>query len=119
MYQCGNKVAARQKNVQHLPVRSFTVPQRDGSIKSIEALNYKVTKKSLGIQFTGDGKTTNKHTKWMEEKKTWTDNLRNKGFITSQDGWKSLNTQLKLKLEFGLVAVCVPPKKLEELLGRI
>ena len=36
-----------------------------------------------------------------------------------QDGWKSLNIQLKPKLEFGLVAVCTPPKKLEDLLERI
>ena len=79
-----------------------------------------MTKKSLGVMFTGDGKTTNEHTDWMAEKgKTWTDNLRSKGFITPRDGWKSLNTQLKPKLEYGLVAMCIPPKTLEGLMSKI
>ena len=70
--------------------------------------------------FTGDGKTTSKHTDWMAKKgKVWTDNLRSKGFITSRDGWKSLNTQLKPKLEYGLVAMCIPPKTLEDLMSKI
>ena len=110
----------RPTSVHHLPVKSFTVPQRDGSTKSVQTLSYSIAKKSLGVKFAGDGRTTKDHTKWREEQgKTWTDNLRNKGFITSRDGWKSLNTQLKPKLEFGLVAVCAPPKDLEDLLGRI
>ena len=96
------------------------IPQRDGSIKLIEALSYKVAKKSPGVHFTGDNKPTKEHTEWIEEKgKTWTDKLRNNGFVTSQDGWKSLNTQLKPKLEFGLVTMCAPPKKLEDFLERI
>ena len=70
--------------------------------------------------FTGDGGTTTKHTDWMAEKgKAWNNNPRNKGFIISRDGWKSLNTQLKPKLEYGLVAVCVPPKTLEDLMSKI
>ena len=61
--------------------------------------------------FTGDGKTTDEHTDWMAEKgNTWTNKLGSKGFITARDGWKSLNTQLKPKLEYGLVAMCIPPK---------
>ena len=68
----------------------------------------------------GDGDTTTEHTDWMAEKgKTWTTNLRSKGYITARDGWKSLNTQLKPKLEYGLVAMCVPPKTLEDLLSMI
>ena len=81
-------------------------PQRDNSVKSIKVLDYKVAKKSLGIKFTGDGDATTEHANLMAEKcKAWTNNLRNKGFITSRDGWKSLNTQLKPKLEYGLVTV--------------
>ena len=70
--------------------------------------------------FTGDSKTTKKHTKWMAEKgKKWTDTLRSKGYITRRDGWKSLNTQLKPRLEYGLVAMCIPPKTLDDLMSTI
>ena len=54
-----------------------------------------------------------------EKGKSGLENLRSKGFITSRDGWKSLNTQLKPKLEFGLVVMRAPPKTLEDLLGKI
>ena len=88
-------------NVSKLPITNFTVPQRDGSVKSMKTLSYSVAKKSLGIQFTGDGKSTKTHTDWMEEKANkWTNNLRSKGSLKPQDGWKSLNTQLKSKLEY-------------------
>ena len=110
----------RTRNSRKLLIPTFTIPQRDNSVKSIKVLDYKVAKKSLGVMFTGDGKTTNEHTDWMAEKgKTWTDNLRSKGFITPRDGWKSLNTQPKPKLEYGLVAMCTPPKTLEGLMSKI
>ena len=45
--------------------------------------DYKVAKKSLGVMFTGDGKTTTEHTDWMAEKgKKWTDTLRRTRYIT-------------------------------------
>ena len=89
----------RTRKLSRLPTRSFTIPQRDKSVKSIKVLDYKVAKKSLGVMFTGDGKTTKEHTKWMAEKgKKWTDTLRSKGYMMLRDGWKSLNTQLKPRL---------------------
>ena len=106
--------------ISRLPTTNFTVPQRDGSVKTMKTLVYSVAKKSLGIQFTGDGKTTKAHTDWMKEKATkWTTSLRSKGFLKPQDGWKSLNTQLKPKLEYGLVALCAKPKTLDKLMSRI
>ena len=54
-----------------------------------------------------------------EKGKIWTNNLKTKGFVTARDGWKSLNTQLKPKLEFGLTAVCAPPATLESLMSAI
>ena len=74
----------------------------------------------LGVKFTGDGKPPKDHIEWMAEKgKTWTNNLKTKGFVTARDGWKSLNTQLKPKLEFGLVAVCANPATLESIMSTI
>ena len=70
--------------------------------------------------FTGNGKTPKDHTDWMATKgKAWTNNLKTKGFITARDGRKSLNTQLKPKLEFGLVAVCARPKTLKDIVRTI
>ena len=58
----------KTKRSNKLPIQSFTVPQHDNSVKSIKVLNYEVAKKSLGVMFTGDGKTTKEHTDWMAEK---------------------------------------------------
>ena len=53
----------RPKSVHQLPVKSFIVPQRDGSTKSVETLSYSIAKKSLGVKLAGDGRTTKDHTK--------------------------------------------------------
>merc|ERR1712051_452618 len=65
----------------------------------------------------GNIKITKSHAKVKAPK--WTTSLRSKGFLKPQDGWKSLNTQLKPKLEYGLVALCAKPKTLDKLMSRI
>jgi hypothetical protein len=115
-----NRGQCRPRSIRHLPVKSFTIPQRDGTIKSVKTLGYSTAMKSLGVKFAGDGKKPKEHILWKgEQGRTWTNNLRSKSYLTSRDGWKSLNTQLKPKIEFGLVAVCAPPKDLDELCGKI
>lgn len=106
--------------IKKLSRQSFTIPQRSGPDRPIKILGYDKAKKSLGVKFTGDGRPPKDHIEWMAEKgKTWTNNLKTKGFVTARDGWKSLNTQLKPKLEFGLVAVCAPPATLESIMSTI
>ena len=82
-----NRGRWKPKIIRHLPVQSFTIPQRDGTTKSVKTLSYSTAMKSLGVKFAGDGKKPKDHTARKEEHGvTWTRNLRNKSFITSRDG---------------------------------
>ena len=55
---------SRSKSIKHLPVRSFTIPQRDGAIKSVKILSYSTAMKSLGVKFAGDGENPKDHILW-------------------------------------------------------
>ena len=46
--------------------------------------------------------------------KEWATRVRTAKFMSVNDNWKSSFMQLKPKLESGIVSVCAPPQKVEE-----
>ena len=100
---------------RRLPRAMLKVPERDESVEDIKIKDTDSAPKSFGLESAFDNGWDKSQLARIRKMGTeWADKIRKATYMSVNDNWKSSSVQLKPKLEYGIVAVCAPPAKLEE-----
>ena len=106
---------ARLNKTRVLPAKTLSIPQRTGGDIAIPILNNNAPKKALGV-WSRDAN----HVEELKKKGLlWAGKARNRGYVTMEDNWRSIKTQLQPKLNYGIGSVCAPPTDLDKVMGVI
>ena len=93
----------------------ITVPQLDGTKAFIQTHEVTDASKMLGLHFAPCGNLTTRIEKMRQKGLDWADCLTTKP-LPRRDAWFSFDHQLFMSISWGLVAVVLPPEKLEEMM---
>ena len=93
----------------------ITVPQPDGTKAYIQTHEVTDASKMLGLYFAPCGNSTTHIEKMRQKGLDWADCLAAKP-LSRRDAWFSFEHQLFTGMSWGLVAVVLPPEKLEEMM---
>ena len=122
---------ARLMSLQDLPAPSarvtegnqeypshITIPQPDGSVAPIVTHDVTTASKMLGVHFSPSGNSAD-HVEYIVQKGLdWLDCMRTKP-LSRSDAWLSFYLQLLPGVSYGLVTVCMPPRKLDSSFQRV
>ncbi len=95
----------------------ITIPQLDGSSVPIVTHDVTTALKVLGVNFTPAGNCLIHVEQMVQKGLDWAERLRTKP--PRQNAWLSFYLQLLPAIAWGLVAVCLHPKKLDAMIQRV
>jgi hypothetical protein len=96
----------------------FTIPQPVGPDILINTHDVTTTSKVLGVDFSPAGNSTTHMERMVQKFLDWVDCLRTKP-LARRDAWLSFYMQLFPGIFWGLVTVCMHPRKLDTLIQRV
>ena len=102
---------ARMKKTSALPDVPITIDDQDGTQTIIKLIEPTTSKKTLGVltNLAGKSKAQLEYTRDLGLE--WATKLNTNKYISPSDGWKSLVTQLKPKVTWGIVCLTAKPEK--------
>ena len=96
----------------------ITIPQPEGPDVPIVTHDVTTASKMLGVHFSPAGNSLTHVEHMVQKGLDWADCLRTKP-VNRNDAWLSFYLQLQPAITWGLVTVCMPPKKLDAQYQRI
>jgi hypothetical protein len=96
----------------------ITIPQPKGPALPIVTHDVSTASKMLGVHFSPAGNSLTHVENMVQKGLDWVDCLRTKP-VSRNDAWLSFYLQLQPAISWGLVTVCMPPKKLDAQYQRI
>ena len=107
------------KTTSVLPDVPITIDDQDGTQTIIKLIEPTTSKKTLGVltNLAGKSKAQLEYTRDLGLE--WATKLNTNKYISPSDGWKSLVTQLKPKVTWGIVCLTAKPEKVERVQAAI